>query len=298
MVGRADDVETALAQLNEVAGSRAAVDVYLTASAYRGQEPSRVGLAALDPDSIVYYGGQNAAELLAQFDALREDQSYDAVLVLTDDSGYDLGEGEVEVPIPDAPTWMVHLGGDFPLGYDDATLEAIQASGGGVAGDVEGALARLAVALGSAGGGTAYDVIDGYVWTTIPTEIAAGEPDAAFAPLAARQFILSTMQRERDEMDRLETLDGLHAIAVEHSVVTPYSSMIVLVTPQQERMLDDLEARGDRFEREHEDVGETVAVAVTGVPEPEEWLLIALAAALLIWYARTTQLTPRRQRIG
>jgi hypothetical protein len=26
---------------------------------------------------------------------------------------------------------------------------------------------------------------------------------------------------------------------------------------------------------------------VTGVPEPEEWLLIALAAAILIWYTRT-----------
>jgi len=99
-------------------------------------------------------------------------------------------------------------------------------------------------------------------------------------------------------MGRLETLDYLHAIAVEHSVVTPYSSMIVLVTERQERLLDRLETDGDRFEREHEDVGETEAVSVTGVPEPEEWLLIILAAAMLIWYARTTQLVPRRQHTG
>ncbi|MCP4538450.1 MAG: TIGR02921 family PEP-CTERM protein [Chloroflexi bacterium] len=298
MAERAAEVEAALEALAETADSDTAIDVYLTASAYRGEGPSRVGLAALEPDSIVYYGGQNAAELLAQFDALHAGQSYDVILVLTDDSGYDLGEGDVEVPIPDAPTWMVHLGGDFPLGYDDATLEAIQASGGGVVGGVEDALARLAVALGSAGGGSSYDVIDGYVWATVPTEIAGGQADDAFAPLAARQFILSTMQRQRDEMDRLETLDGLHAIAVEHSVVTPYSSMIVLVTDRQERLLDELETHGDRFEREHEDVGETVPATVTGVPEPEEWLLIALAALMLIWYARTSQLTPRRQRIG
>ncbi len=298
MAERAAEVEVALAALAETADSDAAIDVYLTASAYRGEGPERVGLAALDPGSIVYYGGQNAAELLAQFDALHAGQRYDVVLVLTDDSGYDLGEGEVDVPIPDAPTWMVHLGGDFPLGYDDATLEAIQASGGGVVGGVEEALARLSVALGSGGGGSSYDVIDGYVWTTVPTEVAGGQADDAFAPLAARQLILSTMHRHRDEMDRLETLDNLHAIAVEHSVVTPYSSMIVLVTARQERLLDELETQGDRFEREHEDIGETVPVTVTGVPEPEEWLLIALAAAMLIWYARTTQLAPRRQRVG
>ena len=296
MAERADDVKAALARLAEIADLD--IDVYLTASEYRGQEPSRVGLADLDPDSIVYYGGQNAAELLTQFDELHAGQSYDAILVLTDGTGYELGEGDVEVSIPDAAVWMVHLGGDFPLGYDDATLEAIQASGGGVVGGVEEALARLAVTLGGAGDGSSYSVIDGYVWTTVSTEVAEGEPDDAFAPLAARQLILSTMQRQRDEMGRLETLDYLHAIAVEHSVVTPYSSMIVLVTERQERLLDRLETDGDRFEREHEDVGETEAVSVTGVPEPEEWLLIILAAAMLIWYARTTQLVPRRQHTG
>ncbi|MCQ3980281.1 MAG: hypothetical protein DPW09_43265, partial [Anaerolineae bacterium] len=88
-------------------------------------------LADLNPDTIMYYGGQNAAELLAQFDALRAGQIYDAILVLTDGSGYELGEGNIAVVIPAAPVWMIHLGGDFSLGYDDPTLEAIQASGGG-----------------------------------------------------------------------------------------------------------------------------------------------------------------------
>ena len=56
----------------------------------------------------------------------------------------------------------------------------------------------------------------------------------------------------------------------------------------------------DRFQREYEGIGETPpqgAFDVTGVPEPEEWLLIALAAAMLIWYARKTQLVPWRVRI-
>jgi hypothetical protein len=33
---------------------------------------------------------------------------------------------------------------------------------------------------------------------------------------------------------------------------------------------------------------------VTGVPEPEEWLLLAVAVGMLVWYAYTKRLVPRR----
>jgi putative PEP-CTERM system integral membrane protein len=306
MADRAAEVSAALARLDGLAG--ATVDVYLTASRYRGEEPSRANLADLDLTNIMYYGGQNAAELLAQFDALRAGQAYDAVFVLTDGSGYELGASDVVVPRPAAPVWMVHLGGNFPLGYDDATLEALQASGGGVAGDVEEALARLAVALEAGQGVSSYDVVDGYTWSTVPTEeaeagdaVAAGDASTGFAAIAARRLILAAMQEQRGALDELDTLDYLHEIAVEQGIVTPYSSMIVLVNERQEELLDELEARGDRFQREYEQVGETAPqnpFAVTGVPEPEEWLLIAVAAGMLGWYAYTKRLVPRRVRIG
>jgi hypothetical protein len=109
------------------------------------------------------------------------------------------------------------------------------------------------------------------------------------------------MQEQRGALDELDTLDYLHEIAVEQGIVTPYSSMIVLVNERQEELLDELEARGDRFQREYEQVGETAPqnpFAVTGVPEPEEWLLIAVAAGTLGWYAYTKRLVPRRVRIG
>jgi len=303
MVDHKVDVRAALERLAEVGEAGGRTDVYLTASEYRGEEPVRVALAELDAGGIVYYGGQNAAELLAQFDALRDGDAYDAILVLTDGTGYELGGGEIAVPIPDAPVWMVHLGGDFSLGYDDATLEAIQASGGGVAGGVEEALGRLAAGLAGGAGGAAVDVIDGYAWSVVSTETAeAGiESDEALAALAARRLIISEMQREQgalDSPDRLETLDRMHAVAVEQGIVTPYSSMIVLVNERQEKLLDDLEERGDRFEREYEAVGETVpenALQVTGVPEPEEWLLLAVAAGMLVWYAWGRGLGVRRR---
>jgi len=309
MEEQAAEVQVALARLADVAAGLAevgaAVDVYLTASPYRGEEASLVSLDYLEPGSLWYVGGQNAVELLGQFDALHTGQRYDAIFVLTDGSGYELGDGGVQVRVPGAPVWMVHVGGAFPLGYDDATLEAIQASGGGVAGDVTEALTRLAVAReGTRGGASSYDVVDGYVWITVPTEAADAEvaPGAAveadsegFAALAARRLILAAMQRERGGLGQLEALDRLHAIAVEQGIVTPYSSMIVLVNERQEQLLDELEERADRFQREAEEVGETTQqspFAVTGVPEPEEWLLLAVAAGMLGWYVWTRRGVP------
>jgi putative PEP-CTERM system integral membrane protein len=315
MEEHAAEVQATLARLADVAAGLAevgaAVDVYLTASPYRGEEASLVSLDYLEPDSLLYVGGQNAVELLGQFDALYAGQRYDAIFVLTDGSGYELGDSGVQVRVPDAPVWMVHVGGGFPLGYDDATLEAIQASGGGVAGDVAEALTRLAAAReGVRGGASSYDIVDGYVWMTMPAEVADAqvapgvtvETDSeGFAALAARRLILAAMQRERGTLGQPEALDRLHAIAVEQGIVTPYSSMIVLVNERQEHLLDELEQRADRFAREAEEVGETThqsPFAVAGVPEPEEWLLLAVAAGMLGWYAYKVRLAPRRMRMG
>ncbi len=174
---------------------------------------------------------------------------------------------------------MVHLDG-FPLGYDDPTLEAIQASGGGTVSTVTTALERLSIGLHHAD--RSVDVYDGYVWEVHTN--SDSDTDSGFAPIAARRVILAEMQQKRTELGTLDTLDALHEIAVEHSIVTPFSSMIVLINKRQEQRLDELENADDRFEREHEDVGETQPPVVTGVPEPEEWLLIILSVAMLIWY--------------
>ena len=237
-----------------------------------------VALHDFDIASILYYGGQNSAQLLAQFDELQRGQSYDAIFVLTDGTGYALGETDVPVPQPPAPVWMVHLGGDFPLGYDDPTLEAIQASGGGVAGNVDEALTRLAVSLvgqGDRAETTPADILDGYTWLSLSTiEAAELAPEAVvhapsddFAALAARRLILAEMQRLRGDLQDPEILDGLHAIALEHDIVTPYSSMIVLINQRQQELLDKLSEGDDRFLRETEAVGETVpeAAPLTGV---------------------------------
>ncbi|NTU86361.1 MAG: TIGR02921 family PEP-CTERM protein, partial [Chloroflexales bacterium] len=281
--------DAALARLRELAGAGVQVDVYLTASAVRGEAPARTTLDALRPDDLRGYGGQNAGEILAQFSELCGGRAYDAVLVLTDDSAYEMGPSPRPIPLPGAPVWMVHLADALPLGYSDDVLEAVQASGGGVAGDFEEALGRMLVAL-SARGQAGVDIVDGYVWTVAQGDgaaAAAAPEEPGFAAFAARRLILAELARSRPEAERLALLDALHAVAIAQSIVTPYSSMIVLVNQRQQDGLDARSAQADRFDREHEAVGETPPSAplVTGVPEPEEWLLIAVGAALLAWYA-------------
>jgi putative PEP-CTERM system integral membrane protein len=306
MAKAADQVKAALVELEELAASGSEIEIFLTASKFRGEEPSRTSLADFEPDGLLFFGGQNAAELLAQFEALRNGETYDAVLVLTDDSGYELTGEDIEVPIPNEPVWMVHLAGDFPLGYDDGTLAAIQASGGGVTGSVAEAMIRLAATFEGQQNIGSIDVIDGYRWSTVTTGPAKAQAGLAlaipadddFAAFGARRLILSEMQRQRGNLAQVDILDHLHDIAVEHSVVTPYSSMIVLINRDQERLLRLLEARGDRFQREYEEVGETTPenpFDVTGVPEPEEWLLLALAVGMLGWYIYTTRLKMQPQ---
>jgi putative PEP-CTERM system integral membrane protein len=303
MDAASDQLEDALAAL---AASGAAVDVFLTAPEFHGEQPAMMPLEALQVEQLEFYGGQNAAELLAQYETLRGEQdaevfgtSYDAILVLTDGSGYKLGgrgfrhqDGVDAMPIPDAPLWMVHVDGNYPLGYDDATLEAIQASGGGVAGSIDEALQRLSVRQL---GGSA-DLVDGYLWQVAsgdqaqsPVEAVVHDTGDPFAALAARRLILAALQENKGDLSQLDILDGLHETAVEQSIITPYSSMIVLVDARQKRLLDKLSNQGDRFERELEQIGETTPVTVTGVPEPHEWLLIGLALLILAWFVKVNR---------
>lgn len=300
MLPLAQEVQNALTQLRALAERGDKIDVYLTASKYRGEAPARVALDALSPDALLYVGGQNPAELLQQFGSLRGGAKYDAVFVLTDGTGYALGANDSKPASVTAPLWFVHLGGKFPLGYDDPTLQEIQSTGGGVTGTLAEALNRYAVALAVERGetfanapqGAASDWVDNYVWLTLPTNeaqtrFAGTASDENFAPFAARRLILTNIEREHAALEQLNTLDQLHALAKQYSVVSPYSSMIVLINQFQEQTLDELEKQGDRFHREVEEVGQTTSpFDVTAVPEPHEYVLMALGVALLVWYGR------------
>jgi putative PEP-CTERM system integral membrane protein len=255
------------------------VDLYVTAAA--PAKPSLEKFQGFDLNKTVFYGTMQPREMLQQFQTLQQDKKYDAVVMITDAGSYELTEDKSSVLNLSAPLWMVHLGGLQPA-YDDATLEAIQSSGGSVATDVETVMRRIGTAPSLGANTSLLSVVDGYSWFLSQAADPTAKTEDGFAPIAARQWVTQVSQSLKP--DQLKELDAVHVLAKRYQMVTPYSSMIVLVNDRQKDDLKRAEQGSDRFKREVEDqqlpqpsgLGE-----ISAVPEPEEWLLIVVGLLLL-----------------
>ena len=104
MAEREPGVQAAFERLRVLPGAQ--VDVYLTASDLPRRRAGACSTGGLDASGLVFFGGQNAAELLAQFEQLRGPAQYDAILTLTDASGYELGDRAPRRP----PRRTLHCG--------------------------------------------------------------------------------------------------------------------------------------------------------------------------------------------
>ncbi len=271
-------------------------DLYITDAT--NSQPKRLDdLRRFEVDKFAFYGSIQLKEMLQQFAQLRGDTAYDSILLVSDQGSYELSDDKKDVPAMPAPLWMVHLGGQLPPAYDDATLKAIQDSGGGVSTTIPVVMQRLATqeALGS----SAVSVVDGYAWfmENVETATPASLQDKrvakdGFEPLAARQLVLGLSQTMKGSQGgTLKELDAIHNIAKTFDIVTPYSSMIVLVNDRQKQALKEAEAASDRFDREVESGKEQLSkpldpLTVSGVPEPEEWMLLGLVAIALLLLGR------------
>lgn len=252
-------------------------DLYLTATS--PAQPRRFeNLQDFNLEKTVFFGTLQPRQMLQQFLSLKGNTAYDAVFLLTDSGSYELTEDSNAVLAMPAPLWFVHLGGLQPA-YDDATLQAIQDSGGSSTTQVQEVMQRIGTqpTLGK----TAINVVDGYAWLLRSTTAASPEKPG-FAPLAARQWI--THLSRTTKSNQPEKLDAIHAVAQQNSVVTPYSSMIVLVNDRQREDLKRAEQQRDRFNREIEDqqLPQPTSVSpVSAVPEPAEWMLLLVSAIVL-----------------
>ncbi|MEG3896766.1 MULTISPECIES: TIGR02921 family PEP-CTERM protein [unclassified Microcoleus] len=264
-----------------------AVDFYVASAA--GMPPKLVeDLRSFDAAKLTFYGTIQLKDILQQFAQLRGDKTYDTVFLVSDRHSYELSDDRKNAISMSSPLWIVHLGG-LPPGYDDATLKVIQDSGGGVATDMKEAMQRVATTAAS--GKSVVNVVDGYVWSYAKTPKAAAVPritndqNEGFKPIAARQLITALSKQKTS--NQLIQLDAMHSLAKTFKVVTPYSSMIVLVNDAQREQLKAAEAKNDRFEREVESGKEELTkpnnpLNVSGVPEPEEWLLLGVGAIGLL----------------
>jgi putative PEP-CTERM system integral membrane protein len=270
------EVAQTLRWLRDQGTTRRQIDLYLTTAG--GQSQRVENWQRLDPQDLVFFGTLQPPEMLQQFQSLQGTRAYDAVVLITDQGSYELAQEQAAVPQMAAPLWLVHLKG-LPAAYDDATLEAIQASGGGVATSLQEVIQRRnAQAVASP---AVVNIVDGYTWSIASTS-TPGASETEFMPLAVRQWV-TQLSREQS-MSTLANLDEIHRVAQQAQIVTPYSSMIVLVNEQQRQALQKAEAQKDRFHREIEDrqpLPSPVGGLVSGVPEPAEWLLLALSAIAL-----------------
>ncbi|MEM9002548.1 MAG: TIGR02921 family PEP-CTERM protein [Cyanobacteria bacterium P01_F01_bin.86] len=272
------------------------IDWYLTSAP--GIPPQRFATDALPAlKDLAFYGSLPLTEQLNQFETLRQGETYDAVFILTDTGNYELETDEASVPTTPGSLWLVHLGGEVPNAYTDNLLQQLYDSQGGVAANLLEAVNRLATEQAIDG-----TVMDGYRWeiTSNPNKTT---DNAEFEPFAARQTI-RWLSRDRD-MTQLAELDGLHAIAKRTEVVTPYSSMLVLVNDRQREALAEAEGSVDRFDRELEGGEDTLTdpgnpLNVPAVPETESVLGIVLAGGGLLWILRRSRsqpLTTPRQKL-
>jgi putative PEP-CTERM system integral membrane protein len=252
------------------------IDLYQTAAA--PAQPQRLdNLKQFDANQAVFYGTLQPRQMLQQFQQLRGDTPYDAVILITDAGSYELSQDSKEGLAMPAPLWMLHLGG-FQPAYDDATLEAIQSSGGNVSTQIQDVMRRIATQPGLGEGTSLLNITDGYAWflSRSPNPTAAKD-DEGFAPLAARQWVAQVSEAVKPT--DLTQLDAIHAVAKKYEIVTPYSSMIVLVNDQQREDLKRAEQQRDRFDREVEDQQlpqPTGVDQISAVPEPAEGLLLII----------------------
>ncbi len=291
-------IQTTFAWLQGTLAAQNQIDLYLADS--RNDWARRIDdLPSLNPKKLVFFGTIQFKDILRQFDRLRGNTTYDAIFLMTDEGSYELADNDKTLPLMPAPLWMVHVNG-LPKAYDDTTLQAIQQSGGGVYSSVREVVQRMATT--AALGTSVVSVTDGYAWfltmpeqptslaaqTTIPTTNGSG----GFEPFAACQLILGLSQKL--DMTALANLDIIHTLAKTYHIVSPYSSMIVLVNEAQKEALAKAEAQADRFDREVETGHETlekpfnplhVAGTEATVPEPDTILLAGVGIMILVWLA-------------
>ena len=240
-------------------------DIYLTNV---GFPPERIDdISQFDPEKVTFFGTLQYQEMLEQFLQLRGDTRYNGLILVTDEGSYELSDDTQEMPKLSAPLWMLHLGA-MPPAYDDATLKLMQKSGGGVATKLTEVFQQ--VTAKSKLGKSVVSVADGYAW--FMEKKSGGETiEDSFAPMAAQKLVLGLSKKMN--LETLEELDTIHAIAKTYKIVTPYSSMIVLVNDEQREALKRAEAAADRFNRKVEDGKEELTdpnnpLDPLSVPEP------------------------------
>ncbi|MFZ4799042.1 MAG: TIGR02921 family PEP-CTERM protein [Bacteroidia bacterium] len=240
-------------------------------------------------DELLFFGIQHPAILLNQFAQNNLPEKYDGIIVLTDEGSYELDTTRLPTLILKTPIILCHINGAEAPVYSDNLFETILSSNGTATTNMEQTIQFLYKNAGVQNAINENQVS----WSLANNKelVKSQISTAMLKPIAAQKYIQILMQQAvGSSLSENKNLDLIHQIAVQNSIITPYSSMIVLVDEEQWKRLKEAEQDEDRFRRTTESGKENLSkpwgfgvLEATGTPEPEEWVLIILAGSVLLW---------------
>lgn len=238
-----------------------------------------------DNNYLNYFGNEYYLSTLKSYSHTLNQRKYDLILILTDEGSYELIPDSISSINSNCPIFLLHLGNSLPAAYSDAAMETIEKSGGKSVLSIDEIINDFTFKYLQESDSTLIAYADGLLFKTESKSVENTTQD--FAPIAARQFVKNST-KQLNKADRLKVMDRIHALAQSIGFVSQYSSMIVLVNERQQKALDEAELQEDRFDREIENGSANLSVpnnplAVSGTPEPEEWMLIGIVSCLLLF---------------
>lgn len=233
-------------------------------------------------DEIQYFGSSTLSDLLRQtYEQLGQSDTFSHIVLCTDEGGYELSKDNDSVLNFKTPVSILHIAGKTPAAYPDHLMETISGSKGFFLSSIDNLREQFHKQT-LEHSGDHYCGRFGLHSVFLKTSDTGHEPSlfqeySELKPLFA-QLVLQDYS-SRNDMTKLENLDYVHKLAKENSLVTRFSSMIVLVNDRQKIELENAENCDDRFDREIESGKENLStpanpMQVSTVPEPEEWALI------------------------
>lgn len=235
---------------------------------------------------ITNFGIQHPAQLLTTFSQTNNLSNYDAIIVLTDEGSNELDTLKLPMLKSPKPIIICHINGNEAPVYSDNLFESILASNGTAVTNLEQAIHFLSK-------NTDNQMIteNDHSWQLDNESKVKITDNKLITPIAAQKYIQLLMQQASGKaLSENKNLDLIHKIAVKNSIVTPYSSMIVLVDEEQWKRLKEAEQSDDRFNRTNENGKDQLTkpfgfglMEATGTPEPHEWVLIILAGMVLVY---------------
>jgi putative PEP-CTERM system integral membrane protein len=235
------------------------------------------------------------ATLLNNFTSIQQSNHYDGIIFLTDQGSYELDTTK-NTPLQfNVPLIFCHINGLLAPAYADNIFETILASNGTSTTNFGHSISYIE----NAGLNEKNKIESAHLsWQKISNKNIEANQSKTLQQLAQHKHI-QMLIKDHMQFDNAH-LDNIHHIAVANSIVSPYSSMIVLVNDEQWKRLKEAELNSDRFQRDIETGKENLSnpwgagmMEATATPEPHEWALLIIAGCILLWaiWKRQTRLT-------